>query len=137
MTSAYPVEGLKSVLRRFEFFRAPAGTPNRVVVTDTVTFAAGKENVFESALISFADGKIEAQSDDASEITLRLQKDADAVTATVHAQNAEGKPLALKLEKAIVGENDEQAKSKPNRLALALTEPTAAASIRIEFAAAK
>lgn len=122
LTSAYPVEGLSSVTRAFEYTRAPLGTPNKIVVTDAATFAEGTPNVLETALIFFSEWEKISENDAHSEIVVRIRHEKDAVRVSVRAE-ADGNPAAMRLEERIVGENDEQVPNKPKRLGFSSVNP--------------
>ena len=137
LSSAYPVEGLTKLLRTFEFFRAPAGTPNRVVVTDEMETAADKPQVFETAVVTFAEVEVDSAHADRGVVVLTIHSGDDRGTLTVRAANAKGEPVAIDCVKTIVGENDEQVPNKPTRFGFAMRDPISAARFTTEIAPAK
>ena len=62
-----------------------------------------------------------------------IRVDLDGATATITARDANGASLKLVAETAIVGENDESARSKPTRVALRVDGDVNAAIITTVF----
>ena len=114
VTTAYKdANELKSATREFRYERPRDDFAGRVAITDDIRFNEGKTGAIETALITFyKDVKIDASEPES------IRVDLDGATATITARDANGASLKLVAETAIVGENDESARSKPTRVAL-------------------
>ena len=114
VTSAYKdAKELQSATREFRYERPRGDFAGQVAIVDEIRFNEGKTGAIETALITFyKDVKIDASEPES------IRVDLDGATATITARDANGASLKLVAETAIVGENDESARSKPTRVAL-------------------
>lgn len=129
-TSAYNVPTLQKLTRKFEFGRANGTESGYFQVTDSAAFKEDAKETFETAIITFETPEIEQNGD-----AVRIKIAGAAVD--VSAADANGAPLTLVAETAIVGENDESAVNKPTRIALRVDGPVNSAVITQRFTAAK
>ncbi len=129
-TSAYDVPTLEKLTRRFEFDRAAGAESGAFVITDSAVFKENAKETFETAIITFE--KFDVRENGGA-LTVKF---ADA-QVDVSAADANGAPLKLAAETAIVGENDESAVNKPTRIALRVDGPVNSAVITQRFTAAK
>lgn len=129
ITSAYPeAKTLDKALRTFRYRRAQGNDPGDVTITDAIALKAGETGSIETALVSFEkEIGIEQTADGGLEVKL-----AGAVVK-VSAADAEGKPLKLVAEKAIVGETDPSVPNKPTRVALRVDGDVNSATIVQKF----
>ena len=129
-TSAYNVPTLQKLTRKFEFGRANGTESGYFQVTDSAVFKENAKETFETAIITFE--KFDVRENGGA-LTVKF---ADA-QVDVSAADANGAPLKLVAETAIVGENDESAVNKPTRIALRVDGPVNSAVITQRFTAAK
>ena len=109
ITSAYPeVENLAKAQRTFLYRRASGDDPGFVTITDAIAFKEGEEGAIETAIIT-QEKEIDVDSTSAGGLTLRFA----GVVLSVEAKDASGKALPLTTDRAIVGENDDNARFKP------------------------
>jgi hypothetical protein len=114
ITSAYPdAEALEKAERTFLYRRASGDDPGFVTITDAIAFKEGEEGAIETAIIT-QEKEIDVDSTSAGGLTLRFA----GVVLSVEAKDASGKALPLTTDRAIVGENDDNARFKPTRIAL-------------------
>ena len=131
LTAAYPVKTLKTAKRVFEYRRANGANSGGVAICDSVEFKPGSKGAFETAVVSFE--KIETLETTQPSTTLRFK--VGGATLKVEATDGDGKPLPLRFETKIVGENDASVPKKPTRLALIVDGDVEKASIRQTFSA--
>ncbi len=131
ITSAYPVDGLKSAKRVFEYRRANGANSGGVAICDSVEFKPGAKGAFETAVVSFE--KIEALETTQPSTALRFK--VGGATLTIEAADGAGNALPLRFETKIVGEKDASVPKKPTRLALIIDGDVEQATIRQTFAA--
>ena len=118
LTSAYPDSGAEKVIRRYEYTRAGRETPNRLTVTDTVTFAPDASRAADFPLITFENW---TQIDERTiEIAPRPAKDGSTgpgIRVTVSACDENGSLVPGKFAEQIVGKDDPLTPKKPKRIA--------------------
>ena len=118
LSSAYAGSGTEKVLRRFEYTRAGGNAPNRLTVTDTVTFAPGAARAADFPLITFEDWTpIDERT---VEITPRPAADGSAgpgIRVTVSARGENGTPVPGRFAEQTVGKGDRMTPKKPKRIA--------------------
>ncbi|MBQ6158682.1 MAG: heparinase II/III family protein [Thermoguttaceae bacterium] len=118
LTSAYPDSGAERVIRRYEYTRAGGETPNRLTVTDALTFAPDAPRAADFPLITFENWTpIDERT---IEITPRPAKDGSAgpgIRVTVSACDENGNPVPGRFAEEIVGRDDPLTPKKPKRIA--------------------
>ena len=118
LSSAYAGSGAERVVRRYEYTRAGGGTPNRLTVTDTVTFAPDAPRAADFPLITFENWRQTGER--TIEITPRPAKDGSAgpgIRVTVSAHGENGSPVPGTFTEQIVGRDDPMTPKKPKRIA--------------------
>lgn len=111
LRSAYNVPTLKTLTRSFEYERAADNETGAFTIVDAATFEEGKEEEFETAIITFEKPEIR---DNGNALTIKIGN----VVVNVDARDAKGAEQKIVAETAIVGEKDESVKNKPTRVAL-------------------
>ena len=118
ISSAYAGSGAEKVIRRYEYTRAGQETPNRLTVTDTVTFESDAALAADFPLITFENWtQIDGQT---IEITPRPAKDGSTgpgIRVTVSAHDENGSPVPGTFTEQIVGKDDPLTPNKPKRIA--------------------
>ncbi len=130
ITSAYKVAKLERATRRFEYRRAEKEDAGYLEIADFVAFKQNETAAFETAIITFeSEFEVKRLSDSECEINV------PGAVVRVEAKDADGKPIAINVAKQIVGEKDDSVPRKPNRIAIAVKEPVANATISQRFIA--
>ena len=118
LSSAYAGSGAERVVRRYEYTRAGGETPNRLTVTDTVTFAPDAPRTADFPLITFENWRQTGER--TIEITPRPAKDGSVgpgIRVTVSARDENGNPVPGRFAEEIVGRDDPLTPKKPKRIA--------------------
>ncbi|MBQ3388886.1 MAG: heparinase II/III family protein [Thermoguttaceae bacterium] len=118
LSAAYAGSGAERVVRRYEYTRAGQETPNRLTVTDTVTFAPGAPRTADFPLITFENWT--QTGGQTIEITPRPAKDGSTgpgIRVAVSAYDENGSPVPGRFTEQIVGKDDPLTPKKPKRIA--------------------
>lgn len=121
---AYGLKEIKKLERQFEFCRTDGGTPNSLVVLDTIEL--NEDGVFEEALLTYEAWKISKGdgSDGKMELLIGLKKDKEAeqIVRVVIEWTSNAKPLPFEFESIEIDE-DAMARKKPTRFGFKIKTP--------------